>query len=96
MAINIQCEACGQVVASNINTNALKSTPVASILPVGWGITGVPDVTPTALLCGNCRTFIGGYTIASFMKVLNHANQSGSASAITLVSGTNASGSYTV
>ena len=92
--IEIQCEACGATVSVGVDMTALNITTLASIMPSGWGMTGIPGVTPTALLCSSCRKFVGGYTVASFVKVNTAWTVSGSAAAIALVSGTNESGTY--
>jgi hypothetical protein len=94
--INVQCEACGNTIGVTIDAGSLQSVLLSSIMPPGWGVTGIPNVTPTALLCGNCRTFVGGYTVASFIKVNATWQASGSAAAIALVSGTNLVSGYNV
>lgn len=96
MGISIVCEACGATVVATLTPGMLHGSTAASLLPHGWGITGIPDVTPTALLCQNCRTYVGGYTVSSLVKVNNTLVTSGSAAVITLVSGTNFTGSYPV
>jgi hypothetical protein len=96
MGISIVCEACGANVVATLTPGMLHGTTAASLLPQGWGITGIPDVTPTALLCQNCRTYVGGYTVSSFVKVNTRFTTSGSASAIAMVSATNLTGSYPV
>jgi hypothetical protein len=96
MAFQVQCEGCSNNISVSISLSDLGLTSIAQLLPAGWGITGVPGVTPTKLLCGNCRAFVGGYTISSYLKIFNTATASGSVAAITLVSGTNTTGTYPV